>query len=105
MIDGEHVWIYTPSTVPGQVIRMAVPSGGPVYGYNILSWLLDRPAERYDVKYLRKDTLSGKELDVVELTPTVVGDDDSRGSVLDGQVRILGGQNALDQDRQPGGGS
>ncbi len=71
VIDGQHVWIYTPSTVPGQVIRMSVPSGGPVYGYNILSWLLDRPAERYEVKYLRKDTLSGKEMDVVELTPTV----------------------------------
>ena len=47
VIDGEHVWIYTPSTVPGQVIRTAVPSGGPVYGYNLLAWLLDRPAERY----------------------------------------------------------
>ena len=54
VIDGEHVWVYTPSTVPGQVIRTPVPSGGPVYGYNILAWLLDRPAERYKVKYLRK---------------------------------------------------
>src|SRR3569832_492611 len=32
VIDGEHVWVYTPSTVPGQVIRMKPPSGGPVYG-------------------------------------------------------------------------
>src|SRR5262249_39726346 len=46
VIDGEHVWVYTPSTVPGQVIRLSVPSGGPVYGYNLLAWLLDRPAER-----------------------------------------------------------
>ena len=40
VIDGAHVWVYTPSTVPGQVIRLAVPSGGPVYGYNLLAWLL-----------------------------------------------------------------
>ncbi|HYC32886.1 MAG TPA: outer membrane lipoprotein carrier protein LolA, partial [Gemmatimonadales bacterium] len=25
VIDGEHVWVYTPSTVPGQVLRMAMP--------------------------------------------------------------------------------
>ena len=71
VIDGQHVWIYTPSTVPGQVIRTPVPSGGPVYGYNILSWLLDRPAERYEAKYLRKENLGGKDMDVVELIPTV----------------------------------
>ena len=47
VIDGQSIWLYTPSTTPGQVIRMGLPSGGPVYGYNILAWLLDRPAERY----------------------------------------------------------
>lgn len=71
VIDGEHVWIYTPSTVPGQVIRTPVPSGGPVYGYNILAWLLDRPAERYEARYLRREKLGGREMDVVELIPTV----------------------------------
>ena len=45
VIDGDYVWVYTPSTTPGQVVRMRVPSGGPVYGYNVLAWLLDRPAE------------------------------------------------------------
>jgi outer membrane lipoprotein carrier protein len=71
LIDGKHVWIYTPSTVPGQVIRMRVPSGGPVYGYNLLAWLLDRPAERYRASYLRSERVGGRTTDVVQLVPAV----------------------------------
>jgi outer membrane lipoprotein carrier protein len=71
VIDGEKVWVYTPSTTPGQVIRMALPSGGPVYGYNILAWLLDRPAERYTATYVRSDRLNGRTVDVVKLDPAV----------------------------------
>lgn len=71
VIDGEHVWVYTPSTTPGQVIRIPVPSGGPVYGYNLLAWFLDRPTERYDARYVRNDRLNGQIVDVVELTPAV----------------------------------
>jgi outer membrane lipoprotein carrier protein len=71
VIDGAHVWVYTPSTVPGQVIRLAVPSGGPVYGYNLLAWLLDKPAERYKATFLRTDRLNGRTMDVVELVPAV----------------------------------
>lgn len=71
LIDGRSVWIYTPSTTPGQVIRTAVPSGGPVYGYNMLGWLLDRPAERYTASYVRADKLDGRSVDVVQLVPAV----------------------------------
>ena len=71
VVDGQHVWVYTPSTVPGQVLRLAVPSGGPVYGYNILAWLLDRPAERYQATLLKSEEISGRPMDVVELVPAV----------------------------------
>jgi len=71
VIDGRSVWVYTPSTTPGQVIRMGVPSGGPVYGYNMLAWLLDRPAERYTASYVRQDKLNGRTVDVVQLVPAV----------------------------------
>ena len=71
VIDGKHVWIYTPSTVPGQVIRAKVPSGGPVYGYNLLAWLLDRPSERYKASYLRGERIDGRATDVIELVPRV----------------------------------
>jgi outer membrane lipoprotein carrier protein len=71
VIDGQYAWVYTPSTTPGQVIRMRVPSGGPVYGYNILAWLLDRPAERYKASYVRSDRVEGRTVDVVQLEPAV----------------------------------
>jgi outer membrane lipoprotein-sorting protein len=71
IIDGEHVWVYTPSTVPDQVLRLKAPSGGPVYGYNLLAWFLDRPAERYVAKHLREDKVGTRAVDVVELTPAV----------------------------------
>jgi outer membrane lipoprotein carrier protein len=69
VIDGQHVWVYTPSTVPGQVVRLAVPSGGPAYGYNLLAWFLDRPTERYKASYVRKERLNDRNTDVVELVP------------------------------------
>jgi outer membrane lipoprotein carrier protein len=71
VIDGEHVWVYTPSTVPDQVLRLKAPSGGPVYGYNLLAWFLDRPTERYQTKYVREDKVGSRPVDVVELTPAV----------------------------------
>ena len=68
LIDGTHVWIYTPSTTPGQVIRMAVPND-PVYGPNVLARILDRPDERYRVSWMRADMLGGQSVDVVSFEP------------------------------------
>ena len=71
VIDGKHVWVYTPSTVPGQVLRLKAPSGGPAYGYNLLAWFLDRPAERYKASYVRSERLNGRTTDVIRLVPAV----------------------------------
>lgn len=68
VVDGQQVWVYTPSTAAGQVIRMPVPNG-PIYGFNVLSWILDRPAERYRMRYLRIDKVGTRAVDVVELIP------------------------------------
>jgi outer membrane lipoprotein carrier protein len=68
VMDGSHVWVYTPSTAPGQVIRMPLPSG-PTFGPNVLAWLLDRPAERYRSRYVRADQLGGRPMDVITLVP------------------------------------
>ena len=68
VIDGRYTWIYTPSTTPGQVIRMAVESD-PVYGVNLLARLLDRPADRYAATWLRKDEVNGRGVEVVAIVP------------------------------------
>jgi outer membrane lipoprotein carrier protein len=68
VIDGRYTWIYTPSTTPGQVIRMAVESD-PVYGVNLLARLLDRPADRYASTWLRSDQIQGRRMEVVSIVP------------------------------------
>lgn len=68
VMDGEHLWVYTPSTTPGQVIRMKIPTD-PTYGPNVLAWILTRPADRYQSRYLRSDAVAGRGVDVVSLVP------------------------------------
>lgn len=68
VIDGKYVWAYTPSSAPGQVIRMRMETD-PVYGANLLARILDRPAERYTSTWLRADTVSGRRVDVVAIVP------------------------------------
>ncbi len=67
-LDGEHAWIYTPSSAPGQVIRVAIPAD-PVYGLNVVAWILDRPTERYRTTWVRADQVGGRAVDVVTLEP------------------------------------
>lgn len=69
ILDGTWVWLYTPSTTPGQVIRMPIPHD-PVYGPNVLARILDRPTERYQITWLRADTAEARPADVLEFIPT-----------------------------------
>jgi len=72
VIDGTWIWIYTPSTAPGQVLRAPIVRAAG-YGVNLLGWLLDRPTERYAVSYLRADDIAGTAVDVLRMTPAVEG--------------------------------
>lgn len=68
VMDGKWIWLYTPSTTPGQVLKLAM-AGGDGFGPNVVGWLLDRPAERYQVRYVRADTIGGRATDVIALSP------------------------------------
>jgi outer membrane lipoprotein carrier protein len=66
--DGRRLWLYTPSSTPGQVIRTAIPGTGTT-GPNLIGQFVEHPHERYDARYVRPDRLSGDSVDVIALTP------------------------------------
>ena len=66
--DGRHLWLYTPSTTPGQVIRTAIPSAGTT-GPNLIGQFVERPRERYRARYVRADSVGGRMTDVIALVP------------------------------------
>ena len=66
--DGRHLWLYTPSTTPGQVIRTAIPGTGTT-GPNLIGQFVEHPRERYTARYDRSDSTADGAVDVVTLTP------------------------------------
>lgn len=68
VVDGTYIWVYTPSATPNQVLRMPLPSA-PTYGLNVLSWILDKPAERYRATYRERGRIMDHAVDVIDLDP------------------------------------
>jgi outer membrane lipoprotein carrier protein len=66
--DGRRLWLYTPSTTPGQVIRTAIPGMGTT-GPNLIGQFVDHPRERYRARYVQDALLLDGPVDVIELTP------------------------------------
>src|SRR6266568_8909773 len=66
--DGRRLWLYTPSTTPGQVIRTAIPETGTT-GPNLIGQFVEHPRERYRARYIRMDSLATGLADVIELVP------------------------------------
>src|SRR5437899_2950144 len=75
--DGRFLWLYTPSTTPGQVIRSRIPEYGTT-GPNLIGQFVEQPRERYTAHYVRADSLpdgggrgggGGGPVDVIRLVP------------------------------------
>lgn len=66
VLDGHHVWMYLPSTEPGQVRKIPM-SSLPDY-FNPRS-LLNQPARRFEAKSVRRDQLNGRAADIILLAP------------------------------------
>ncbi|MEO5799533.1 MAG: outer membrane lipoprotein carrier protein LolA [Gemmatimonadales bacterium] len=68
LVDGTHLWVYTPSTSPGQVTRRPI-STSSVYGVNLIGWFMDNPLDRYRLTYVATELVNGKRADAVLLEP------------------------------------
>jgi outer membrane lipoprotein carrier protein len=66
--DGHHLWLYTPSTTPDQVIRTTIPTTGTT-GPNLIGQFVEHPRQRYTARYVRSDSLvDAGAVDVIALT-------------------------------------
>ena len=70
VLDGRNVWMYLPSTEPGQVRKIPL-SGLPDY-FNPRS-LLHQPSRRFEARSIRRDQLNGRSADVILLAPRDAG--------------------------------
>lgn len=66
--DGKYLWVYTPSTTPGQVIRTPLPSNGGT-GPNLIGQFVEHSEERYHARFLRTDSTAAGVADLIHLEP------------------------------------
>ena len=66
--DGQWLWVYTPSSMPDQVIRQPIPTSG-ANTPNLFAQFVDQPLERYRASYVGSDTVATEPVDLVRLVP------------------------------------
>jgi outer membrane lipoprotein carrier protein len=67
VVDGDWVWVYYPSTDPGQVLKL--PMAQAPGGFDFHRAFLTDPAEKYEVRYGERDVVAGHPVHRLELTP------------------------------------
>ena len=65
--DGEHLWVYFPSTDPGQVFRSDLSASDGRFDFH--REFLEDPGEKYRPEYRGEEVVDGRSTHVVSLTP------------------------------------
>jgi outer membrane lipoprotein carrier protein len=66
--DGEVLWVYLPSTTPGQAIRSGL-SRMPGQTPDVIAPFLERPRERFTITWERAESVGGRQADVLRFVP------------------------------------
>ncbi len=92
VVDGQTAWVYLPSAVPGQVLKLPARGKG-ISGVESVSELLASPRSKYTVGDGGAATVGGRATRVVVLTPRTDGQPVTKARVWvddqDGAVRQL----------------
>ena len=80
LIDGTSLWVFLPENDPRTARKLPAPAG-PMYSYNHLAWLFDRPLEKYRATWLREEPIEGKLNDVILLEPRDANPPFRRGTI------------------------
>jgi len=69
--DGSYLWLYYPSTHPGQVIRSAIDAGATGAGMvDLQGRIFDEAASGYDAVFEQGEMIDGHATRLIRLTPT-----------------------------------
>jgi len=70
--DGVFLWVYLPSSAPGQVVKAAV-TRQPGQSPDVVADFLDRPRERFTVTFVRAESVGTRPADVLAFVPRQQG--------------------------------
>ena len=70
--DGSWLWVYLPSSAPGQAVKSAV-TGRPGQSPDVVAEFLERPRERFTITYVRTEPVGGRTADVLSFVPRQSG--------------------------------
>ena len=65
--DGTHLWIYLPSTAPGQVMKRRVEANSAGVP-DVTAMFLEAPREKYGLESAGSETVNGRRTSVLRLT-------------------------------------
>lgn len=70
--DGKWLWVYLPSSAPGQVLKMPADADGAVVA-DLLSQLLDTPKRSFTISGGESSPVDGRDARRVQLVPKTAG--------------------------------
>jgi len=68
VVDGQTLWVYLPSSTPGQVVRSDI-QGRPGQSPDVVAEFLDRPRDRFTITYQRSEAVGSRMADVLRFVP------------------------------------
>ena len=72
VVDGQTLWVYLPSSTPGQVVRSDV-QGQPGQSPDLVAEFLDRPRDRFTITYVKSEAVGSRMTDVLQFVPKQSG--------------------------------